>query len=126
MIIYILFVTFYDQGVLLVGKYSNEYLHENQKLIIFNIFLHQTSGKAQEGDGMKQQQYSAGDIVYIFYRHPSIEEVANIQKVAVVNNPDNPQELALFLFETYYPLTSDMLIFTSEMDAEQAYYQYFL
>ncbi|MFJ8519716.1 transcriptional regulator SplA domain-containing protein [Lysinibacillus xylanilyticus] len=75
---------------------------------------------------MKQQQYSAGDIVYIFYRHPSIEEVANIQKVAVVNNPDNPKELALFFFETYYPLTSDMLIFTSEREAEQAYYQYFL
>ena len=74
---------------------------------------------------MKQQQYNAGDIVYIFYQHPSIEEVANIQKVTVVNNPDHPQELALFLFETYYPLTNDMLIFTSEMDAEQAYHQYF-
>ncbi|KOP80579.1 transcriptional regulator [Lysinibacillus sp. FJAT-14745] len=74
---------------------------------------------------MKQQQYSAGDIVYIFYQHPSIEDVVNIQEAAVVNNPDNPQELALFLFETYYPLTNDMLIFTSEMDAEQAYHQYF-
>ena len=42
-----------------------------------------------------------------------------------MNNPDNPKELALFLFETYYPLTNDMLIFTSEMDAEQAYHQYF-
>ncbi|MFJ8512070.1 transcriptional regulator SplA domain-containing protein [Lysinibacillus xylanilyticus] len=74
---------------------------------------------------MKQQQYNAGDIVYIFYRHPSIEEVANIQEATVVNNPDNPQELALFLFETYYPLTNDVLIFGSEMDAEQAYHQYF-
>ncbi|MFB7156932.1 transcriptional regulator SplA domain-containing protein [Lysinibacillus sp. NPDC056232] len=74
---------------------------------------------------MKQQQYSAGDIVYIFYRHPYVQEVVNIQEAAVVNNPDYPKELALFLFETYYPLTNDMLIFTSEMDAEQAYHQYF-
>lgn len=74
---------------------------------------------------MKQQQYSAGDIVFIFYQHSSIDEVVNIQEAAVVNNPDNSQELALFLFETYYPLTNDMLIFTSEMDAEQAYHQYF-
>lgn len=74
---------------------------------------------------MKQQQYSAGDIVFIFYQYPSIQ-VVNIQEATVVNDPDNPKELALFLFETYYPLTNDMVIFTSEMDAEQAYYQYFL
>lgn len=74
---------------------------------------------------MRQQQYNAGDIVYIFYRNPQILDVANIQEAAVVNNPDNPNELALFLFESYYPLTNDMLIFTSEMAAEQAYHQYF-
>ncbi|MFJ8086771.1 transcriptional regulator SplA domain-containing protein [Lysinibacillus sp. NPDC095746] len=73
----------------------------------------------------QQQQYSAGDIVFIFYQYSSIQQVVNIQEAAVVNNPDNPKELALFLFETYYPLTDDMLIFTSEMDAEQAYHQYF-
>lgn len=75
---------------------------------------------------MKQQQYRVGDIVFIFYQYPSIQQVVNIQEATVVNDPDNPKELALFLFETYYPLTNDMVIFTSEMDAEQAYYQYFL
>ncbi|MBG9454020.1 transcriptional regulator [Lysinibacillus sphaericus] len=74
---------------------------------------------------MKQQQYSAGDSVFIFYRHPHILDVANIQEAVVMNNPDNPNELALFLFESYYPLTNDMLIFTSEMAAVQAYHQYF-
>jgi len=74
---------------------------------------------------MQQQSYNAGDIVYIFYRNPHIQDVANIQEAAVVNNPENPQELALFLFETYYPLTNDFVIFSSEMDAEQAYHQYF-
>ena len=74
---------------------------------------------------MQQQSYNAGDIVYIFYRNPHIQDVANIQEAAVVNNPENPHELALFLFETYYPLTNDFVIFRSEMDAEQAYHQYF-
>ncbi|MFJ7667163.1 transcriptional regulator SplA domain-containing protein [Lysinibacillus sp. NPDC097195] len=74
---------------------------------------------------MQEQLYNAGDIVYIFYRNPHIQDVANIQEAAVVNNPENPQELALFLFETYYPLTNDFVIFSSEMDAEQAYHQYF-
>ncbi len=72
-----------------------------------------------------QKQLNVGDIVYIFYRDPHFQGVANIQEAAVVNNPDHPEELAFFLFETYYPLTSDMLIFTSEMDAEQAYHQYY-
>ncbi|QPQ36389.1 MULTISPECIES: transcriptional regulator SplA domain-containing protein [unclassified Lysinibacillus] len=71
------------------------------------------------------QTYNAGDIVYIFYRNPHIQDVTNIQEAAVVNNPENPNELALFLFETYYPLTNDFVIFKSEMDAEQAYHQYF-
>ncbi|POZ57079.1 hypothetical protein LYSIN_01862 [Lysinibacillus sphaericus] len=74
---------------------------------------------------MQQQSFNAGDIVYIFYRNPHIQDVANIQEAAVVNNPENPNELALFLFETYYPLTNDFVIFSSEMDAEQAYHQYF-
>ena len=50
-------------------------------------------------------------------------DVTNIQEAAVVNHPENPEELALFLFETYYPITNDMVIFASEMAAEQAYQQ---
>ncbi len=91
--------------------------------IIFMQF-HQTNGKTEEGEEM-QQLYNAGDIVYIFYRNPHIQDVANIQEAAVVNHPEQPEELALFLFETYYPITNDMLIFSSEMAAEQAYHQYF-
>lgn len=69
--------------------------------------------------------YNAGDIVYIFYRNPHIQDVANIQEAAVVNNSENPEELALFLYETYYPLTTEMAIYANETDAEQAYRQYF-
>lgn len=58
-----------------------------------------------------QQPYNVGDIVYIFYRNPHIQDVANIQEAAVVYHPEQPEELALFLFETYYPISNDMLIF---------------
>lgn len=78
----------------------------------------------REGDDM-QIDYHAGDIVYIFYRNPHIQNVANIQEAAVVKNPENPGELALFLYETYYPLTNELAIYASEADAEHAYQKYF-
>ena len=69
--------------------------------------------------------YNPGDIVYVFYRNPHTQDVANIQEAAVVKNPENPDELAIFLYETYYPLTNEMAVYSSETDAMQAYEQYF-
>ncbi|KMY52438.1 transcriptional regulator SplA domain-containing protein [Peribacillus loiseleuriae] len=69
--------------------------------------------------------YQAGDIVFVFYRNPHTQNVANIQEAAVVNNPENPNELALFLYETYYPLTNELAVYSSEAEAERAYQQYF-
>ncbi|WP_018767876.1 transcriptional regulator SplA domain-containing protein [Bacillus sp. 105MF] len=69
--------------------------------------------------------YNAGDIVYVFYRNPHTEDVANIQAAAVVNNPENPNELALFLYETYYPLSNEMAVYSSEEEANQAYNYYY-
>lgn len=71
------------------------------------------------------QSYQAGDIVYVFYRNPHTQDVANIQAAAVVNNPDNPSELALFLYETYYPLSSEMAIYSTEEEANQAFNYYY-
>lgn len=71
------------------------------------------------------QAYEAGDIVYVFYRNPHTQDVANIQEAAVVKNPERPDELALFLYETYYPLTDEVAVYTNEDEAEQAYQQYF-
>ena len=65
--------------------------------------------------------YHVVDIVYVFYRNPHTQDVANIQEAAVVNNPENPNELALFLYETYYPLTNEVAVYSSEAEAEQAY-----
>ncbi|MED4206460.1 transcriptional regulator SplA domain-containing protein [Neobacillus mesonae] len=69
--------------------------------------------------------YNPGDIVYVFYRNPHTQDVANVQSAAVVNHPDQPDQLALFLYETYYPLTNDTAVYASEADAIQAYEQYF-
>ncbi|MCA0172520.1 MULTISPECIES: transcriptional regulator SplA domain-containing protein [Bacillaceae] len=71
------------------------------------------------------QGYHAGDVVYVMYRNPHTYNVANIQEAAVVNDPDQPGQLALFLYETYYPLDSDIAIYRSEAEAEQAYATYF-
>ncbi|WP_077213605.1 transcriptional regulator SplA domain-containing protein [Bacillus dakarensis] len=71
------------------------------------------------------QGYEAGDVVYVFYRNPHTQDVANIQEAAVVKNPERPDELALFLYETYYPLTDEVAVYANENEAEQAYQQYF-
>lgn len=72
-----------------------------------------------------QNPYKAGDIVFVFYRNPHTQDVANVQEAAVVKNPENPNELALFLYDTYYPLTNEVAVYFSEAEAEQAYNQYF-
>ncbi|CAI8877627.1 transcriptional regulator SplA [Bacillus pseudomycoides] len=73
----------------------------------------------------ESKTYNAGDIVYVFYRNPHTQDVANIQAAAVVNNPENPNELALFLYETYYPLSNEMAVYSSEEEANQAYNYYY-
>ncbi|MDW0115327.1 transcriptional regulator SplA domain-containing protein [Sporosarcina thermotolerans] len=68
--------------------------------------------------------YKAGDIVYVFYRNPHTQDVANVQSAAVVNHPEEPDKLALFLYEDYYPLSNEMAVYSSEEDANQAYNYY--
>lgn len=73
----------------------------------------------------ENKTYHAGDIVYVFYRNPHTQDVANIQAAAVVNNPNTPNELALFLYETYYPLSHEMAVYSTEEEANQAYNYYY-
>lgn len=73
----------------------------------------------------ENQAYQAGDIVYVFYRNPHTQDVANVQAAAVVNNPEKPGEKALFLYETYYPLTDETAVYATEEEANQAYQHYF-
>ncbi len=69
--------------------------------------------------------YDDGDTVFVFYRNPHTQDVANIQEASVVSHPENPDELALFLYETYYPLTDEVAVYASEDEAEIAYQQFF-
>lgn len=69
--------------------------------------------------------YQPGDIVYVFYRNPHTQDVANIQEAAVVRHPEDPNQLAIFLYETYYPLTNEIAVFQSEQEAKQAYHYFF-
>ncbi|SFK11294.1 transcriptional regulator of the spore photoproduct lyase operon [Halobacillus dabanensis] len=68
-----------------------------------------------------ENNYKAGDIVYVVYRNPHTYDVANVQEAAVVHNPEYPGELALFLYETYFPLDDNIAIYASEGEAERAY-----
>ncbi|RHW36180.1 transcriptional regulator [Lysinibacillus yapensis] len=70
-------------------------------------------------------KFEAGDVVYLFIRNPHTQDVANVQEAAVVKNPENPAELAVFVYETYYPLTDDLAIYTSLEEAESAYRDFF-
>ncbi|MBS4201893.1 transcriptional regulator [Bacillus sp. FJAT-49732] len=69
--------------------------------------------------------FNPGQIVYVIYRNPHTQDVANIQEAAVVQAPDSPNQLALFLYETYYPISEDLAIYQSKEEAEQAYFEAF-
>lgn len=71
------------------------------------------------------QTFTPGEIVYIIIRNPHAQDVANIQQAAVVQNPDKPNELALFIHETYFPLTDELAVFKSEMEAKQLFHEAF-
>jgi len=71
------------------------------------------------------QNYNPGEIVYLIIRNPHAQYVAQVQQAAVVQHPENPDELALFLHDNYYPLTDEFAIFSTEEEAEVAYEQAF-
>lgn len=71
------------------------------------------------------ESYQLGQIVYIIIRNPHAQDVANVQEAAVVQNPDSTDQLALFLYDTYYPLTDEIAVYLTENDAENAYQEAF-
>jgi transcriptional regulator of the spore photoproduct lyase operon len=71
------------------------------------------------------ETYQPGQIVYIIIRNPHAQDVANVQEAAVVQNPDSPEQLALFLYETYYPLTDELAVYPTSNEAEFAYQEAF-
>lgn len=73
----------------------------------------------------ENSNYRAGDIVYVFYRNPHTQDVANIQAATIVNNPESLTDLALFMYETYYPLSDETAVYATEEEANQAYDFYY-
>jgi transcriptional regulator of the spore photoproduct lyase operon len=71
------------------------------------------------------QSFQPGQIVYVIIRNPHAQDVANVQEAAVVQHPEDPGQLALFLYETYYPLTDEVAVYSSANDAETAYQEAF-
>lgn len=67
------------------------------------------------------QSFQPGEVVYIIIRNPHAQNVAHIQQAAVVENPERQNELALFVYETYYPLTEEVAVYKSADEAEAAY-----
>lgn len=69
--------------------------------------------------------YFPGDVVHVIIRNPHAQDIANVQQAAVVQDPDNPSELALFFHESYYPLSDDFAIYATEEEAESVYTEAF-
>lgn len=65
--------------------------------------------------------YEPGQVVYVMIRNPHVQGVAQVQQAAVVQNPDSPGDLALFMYETYYPLTDEIAVYPTASEAERAY-----
>lgn len=72
-----------------------------------------------------EQNYTPGEIAYIIIRNPHAQGVAQVQQAAIVHHPENPNKLALFLHDNYYPLTDEFAIFPTEAEAEAAYQEAF-
>lgn len=87
------------------------------------MYLHINEGKG--GNHLDIQQLSAGDNVYVIYRNPHTQNAITIHEATVTENPEDENELALFMHETYYPLRKDYALFQSREEAEQMYEYYF-
>lgn len=69
--------------------------------------------------------YIPGQIVYVIVRNPHVQGVAAVQQAAVVNDPHTPGQLALFIYEEYYPLTDSVAVYATAQEAEAEYEQAF-
>ncbi|WP_209122203.1 transcriptional regulator SplA domain-containing protein [Alkalihalobacillus sp. BA299] len=74
---------------------------------------------------MDIHELQAGDSVYVIYRNPHTQNVATIQEATITANPENPQELSLFMYDTYYPLSDEYAMYKTAQEAKQMYEYYF-
>jgi transcriptional regulator of the spore photoproduct lyase operon len=62
-----------------------------------------------------------GDEVFVIYRNPHVPSVANIKAAEIVQHPKDPNQLALFINDTFHVIEDDDALFNSAKDAEKAY-----
>lgn len=61
------------------------------------------------------------DEVFVIYRNPHVPSVANIKAAEIVQHPKDPNQLALFINDTFHVIEDDDALFNSAEDAEKAY-----
>ncbi|MFC0270659.1 transcriptional regulator SplA domain-containing protein [Metabacillus herbersteinensis] len=69
--------------------------------------------------------FKLGETVYVIYRNPHAAIVANILSAEIVQHPINENEFALFLHDSYHPLSDDDAVFSSFDEAERLYNELF-
>ncbi|MCD7036100.1 transcriptional regulator [Metabacillus sp. GX 13764] len=74
---------------------------------------------------LEKQQLKDGDKVFVIYRNPHAANVATIEQAEIVPHPKDKSDLALFIHNSYHPLTEDDAIFASYQDAEYLYNELF-
>jgi transcriptional regulator of the spore photoproduct lyase operon len=71
------------------------------------------------------EEYQPGEIVYVIIRNPHAQDVAHVQQAAVIRHPEDPDKLALFSHDNYYPFAEEFAVFSTEEEAEAAYQEAF-
>ncbi|GGH75186.1 transcriptional regulator of the spore photoproduct lyase operon [Pullulanibacillus pueri] len=60
---------------------------------------------------MNETHFQAGEAVYVKYHHPLSDSIANVQEATIVEDPDHPGELCLWIQDTYYPLSDEIAVY---------------
>lgn len=74
---------------------------------------------------LEKRDLKNGDKVFVIYRNPHAANVANIEEAEIVPHPKNGEDVALFVHNSYHPLTEEDAIFSSYKEAEELYNELF-
>ncbi|MDG5471518.1 transcriptional regulator SplA domain-containing protein [Jeotgalibacillus sp. ET6] len=75
---------------------------------------------------MDEKEVCVGEeSVFVILRNPHSQGVANVQEAFVVPHPENPGEKSLYLYDTYYPYTEEVAVYTSAFEADRAFREAF-
>lgn len=72
-------------------------------------------------DLIGKKEMKVGDEVFVIYNNPHTPTVANIRAAEIVQHPKDPNDVALFLHDTFHVIEDDDALFTSQEAAERAY-----